>query len=144
MQTEVYMLDKSQLEHYRDRIDAVLDSDPSLWNRRFTDKEELWHNVYCDYVQMWAVCDADCIHCVFMTEVMSHPRRVLRIFWAWGENLVAEFPMVDLVVDRFAGLVDCEEIQIEGRRGWEKVIKANGGEFMYATYRRPVRFVKGH
>lgn len=141
---EVYMLGKEQLEHYRRQIDECLDADPVLWNRRFNDKEDIWHNVFTDYVQMWAVCDADCIHCVFMTEIVSRPRRILRLFWAYGQGLVKSFPLVDMVVDRFATGMECEEIEIEGRRGWEKVIKANGGEFMCATYRRPVRLVKGH
>jgi len=141
---EVYMLDKKQLEHYQGKINKCLDDSPETWALRFRDKEEIWHNVYTDYVQMWAVCDADCIHCVFMTEIVSHPKRVLRLFWAYGNGLVKSFPLVDMVVDRFATGMECEAIEITGRRGWEKVIKANGGEFMCSTYRRPVRLVKGH
>jgi hypothetical protein len=141
---EVYMLDKAQLEHYQARINECLDAEPELWNMRFRDKEDVWHNVYTDYVQMWAVCDADCIHCVFMTEIASHPKRVLRLFWAYGNGLVKSFPLVDMVVDRFASGMECEDIEIVGRPGWERIVKANGGRFVCSVYRRPVRLVKGH
>lgn len=141
---EVYMLNKEQLAFYQGKIDECLDADPDIWNLRFGSKEEIWQNVFSDYIQMWAVCDADCIHCVFMTEIISSPKRVLRLFWAYGKGLVSSFPFVDLIVDRFAGGMGCEDIEIVGRRGWEKVIKANGGEFLCATYRRPVRLIKGH
>lgn len=142
--TEVYLLSKPQLDHYRDKIDACLDAEPELWNRRFASKEDVWHNVLTDYVQMWAICDANCIYCVLMTEIVSHPKRYLRLFWAYGERLVESFPCVDLVIERFAHGMECEELVIEGRRGWEKVIKASGGEFVCSTYRRPVRLTKGH
>jgi hypothetical protein len=141
---EVYMLSKEQLSHYQGKIDECLDAEPELWSRKFSSKEELWHNVYTDYIQMWAVCDVDCIHCVFMTEIVATPKRLLRLFWAYGEGLVKSFPIVDLIVDRFAGGMECEEIEIVGRRGWERVIRAHGGEFLCATYRRPVRLIKGH
>lgn len=144
MKAEIYMLGKDQLEHYKRQIDICLNEAPELWNLRFRSKEDIWHNVYSDYIQMWAVCDADCIHCVFMTEIATAPKRILRIFWAYGSGLVESFPLVDMVVDRFAGGMDCEEIEITGRPGWEKIIKANGGKYVCSTFRRPVRLVKGH
>lgn len=80
-----------------------------------------------------------------MTEIASRPIRVLRIFWAYGERLLEAFPLVDLVLERFAHGMQCEEIEVSyARKGWDKVIRASGGEFLGATYRRPVRLVRGN
>jgi hypothetical protein len=141
---ETYLLDKSQIEHYREKIDECLDADPEMWNLRFEDKEELWSLVFTDFIQLWAVCDSQAIHAVFMTEMMTRPRPILRVFWAYGRDFVKVVPMMDEVVDRFAARIGCEEVEIVGRKGWEKVFRDLGMKHVYSAFRRPVRHKRGH
>ncbi len=141
---EVYLLNMMQIGHYQRQIDACLDDDVDLWKRQFKDKMELWDKVYSGFIQMWAVCDGDCIHAVFMTEITSKPDAVLRIFWAYGTRLLEVIPEVDDIVNAFAREMGCVEIEITGRKGWEKVFRASGAKHVFSVFRRPVRHVKGH
>lgn len=147
MTTEVYLLTHKQLAHYREDINGCLDAEPILWSRRFGSKEELWQRAFDDYIQIWAVCDSDLIQAVFMSEVVQGPLKILRVFWGYGHTLSKPRVLVgvNFVVKAFALRQDCEEIEVVGRRGWERALRAEGYEFACTTLRLPIsKDTKGH
>lgn len=145
--TGVYLLTQEQLAHYQRDIDDCLDAEPILWSRRFESKDALWQRAFDDYIQIWAVCDSDLIQAVFMSEVVHGPLKVLRVFWAHGHTLSKPRVVtgVTFVLKAFALRHDCKEIEIVGRRGWERALRAEGYEFACTTLRLPVsKDMKGH
>lgn len=147
MTTEVYLLNKEQLVHYQKDIDDCFDANPVLWSRRFGSKDDIWQRVFEDYIQIWAVCDSDSIHGVFMTEVIDGPVRILRVFWGFGHSILEPRTRagINFVWKAFAEKMKCTEIEITGRRGWEKILRADGYEFVCVTLRLPIsKEMKGH
>ena len=52
--------------------------------------------------------------------------RTLNVCWAMGEKLESYLPMLLEALELFAARNDCSMVVIEGRKGWERVLKPFG------------------
>lgn len=138
------MLNPEQIQYYWPKIQDALDAEPELWQHSFT-KDSLLARSLAGKIQVWAVSSDDLIHLCFMTQVYTMPaNNFLQIFWMYGEGLKSTLPMIDVIMDKFAIANNCQMIEVVGRKGFERILKPFGAEFMCSTYSRPVRLVRGH
>ena len=141
-QANVYLLGEREFRHYWPQIETCLDANPELWAFSFT-KEGLCRKILEGAVQAWVVQTDDIIHVVLMTQMFELVEgKVLQVFWAWGHDLAHSLPCLDLVLNRFARTFGCTQIDIQGRKGVERLLRPLGFEFAYTTVSRPVRAIR--
>jgi hypothetical protein len=139
---ECYLLNAEQFRFYWPQIEECLDADPLLWNTVYT-KEAIVSGVLEQRLQMWAVCDIDSIHVVFMTHMVLNPAgRVLEVVWMFGRGAMDALYVIDAVLDSFAASQGCDTIKVTGRRGWDRVLRPLGVEYISSSWMRPVRKLK--
>lgn len=140
----IFLLETPQILFYQGNMKAALESDPALWSRRFQDVDEIWGLAFSGALQIWAVCDDSCLNSIFMTEIVNKPRNVLRVIMAFGQKYMSAIDDIDAVITAFAKEMGCDEIEIVGRKGWERVFKARGVKHIASTFLIPVHHRRGH
>lgn len=126
-------------------IEQLLDQDPKLWNTMFT-KQNIRDRVHGTEIQAWVVFNGQVIKLVFFTQRFVAPNGIatLQIFWMSGTGLKEVMPLLDDCIDRFAALMDCQRLEVVGRKGFERLLAPLGAEYQCTILSRPVRNVKGH
>lgn len=141
-QAEVFLLDKSQCEHYWKDISASLDEEPELWNKWFT-KAGILGKILDESMQAWVICEKDGpIQAIFLTQMLvSELGKVLQVFWLRGELPEGALKCISLTLDTFGSHHGCYRLYVVGRRGWERRLEGLGAEFESITLSRPIRNV---
>ena len=77
-------------------------------------------------------------HCALVSEFVTYPsgERASQVMSAGGD--LAEILAMVPGMEAFARLNGCAVSTVEGRRGWEKVLKAAGYEFLSIKLRKPL------
>jgi hypothetical protein len=142
---EVAYLTPDLFEHYWEGIEELLDNDPTLWNAVFT-KQNIRDRIKSMDIQAWAVFNGQVIRLVFLTQRLEAPNGIatLQIFWMWGIGLKEVLPLLDDTIDRFAARLDCQRLEVIGRKGFERLLAPLGAEYQCTVLSRPVRTVKEH
>jgi hypothetical protein len=142
---EIAYLTPELFEHYWLGIEELLDNDPTLWNAVFT-KQNIRDRIKTMEIQSWAVFNGQVIRLVFFTQRLQAPNGVatLQIFWMWGTGLKELMPLLDDTIDKFAATMDCQRLEVVGRKGFERLLTPLGAEFQCIVLSRPVRTVKEH
>ena len=68
--------------------------------------------------QFWPYHDS-----VIVTEIVSYPKRRVLRFWLAGGNLTTLLKAEPEIVD-WSKQYDCKGVEINGRKGWERVLKS--------------------
>jgi hypothetical protein len=138
-QSEVFLLNRSQCEHYWTNINQVLDEEPELWNKWFT-KEGILRRIQEESIHAWVVCEKDGpIKAMFFSQILvSELGKVLQVFWLKGELPEGALKCISLTLDRFGSYHGCYRLYVMGRRGWERRLAGLGAEFESVTLSRPI------
>lgn len=126
-------------------IEQLLDQDPKLWNSMFT-KQNIIDRVHSTDIQAWVVFNGQVIKLVFFTQRFVAPNGIatLQLFWMRGIGLKEVMPLLDDAIDKFAAMLDCQRLEVVGRKGFERLLAPLGAEYQCTILSRPVRTVKGH
>lgn len=130
-------------DHYWPELSKVLDLEPELWNKVFT-KQNIYDRVHNQEIQVWVVFNGQVIRLVFFTQRYVAPNGVatLQIFWMYGTGLKEVMYLLEDVVDRFAVALDCQRLEVTGRKGFERLLAPFKPEYQYTVFSRPVRTVR--
>jgi len=80
-------------------------------------------------VQVWAAGTTDSFQLFVISRLIDfEDKKVLKIEYAYGQNLPDLLPQLVDVTDACAEMFECESIVLVGRRGWERVLKEHGYE----------------
>lgn len=126
--------------HYWPELEQRLDEAPELWNRVYT-KNDIRERILDQRIQVWAVFNGRIIRLVFFTQRYVAPNGIatLQIFWMYGEGVRQVLELLDAAVDKFAAKLDCQMLEVVGRKGWERVLAPLGAEYQCTVFSRPVR-----
>lgn len=132
----IYLLSWPQFTFYWSQIEqclATTDFD------QFYTRDWLLSNVQGGGIQVWALSDGTTIRLVVFTRCYDSPRgKVLQLFWGAGEDLDRFLDMANETMDRVAGVLQAEIVEITGRRGWIRKMRKYGFEVQNYTISRPV------
>src|SRR3990167_9394856 len=144
-EAEVFLLNREQFSHYWPDIEEGLDLNHDLW-KTWTTKERLVEDILKGGTQIWVASRKDGpIILVLATRVYDTPLgRVLQVPLAFGSGLIEMFPCLDLALDRFGASIGCYRLEVMGRKGFERLCKASGAEFMCSIMTRPIRALRGN
>lgn len=71
---------------------------------------------------------------LLLIEVQQYPqKRVLHIWGAEGKGALKKLPALFDWAKEVARLLDCTELRCQGRKGWERALKAHGTKVLYTT-----------
>lgn len=137
MDTEVFVLNATQLEHYWPRIEAELDAEPDLWSNWFS-KEGAFARLLGGTLQAWTVCETDGpIHALFFTQMsMGEEGTTLQVLWMRGELPEGALKSISLALDVYGYAHGCKRIAVLGRPGWARVLRDLGGKVDYVQVSR--------
>lgn len=137
--SEIFLLDEKQFEHYEKSIEAMLDEEPELWNKWFT-KEGILERIRDKTIQPWVVTEVGGpIRAVFFTQILvGEIGKVLQVFWMKGSLPKGALKCISLALDRFGSHHGCFRLNVNGRRGWERALHELGAEFECITLSRPI------
>jgi hypothetical protein len=132
------------LDTFWPRIEELLDKLPHTWEG-YT-KNYFYDAISAHKVQVWLAAKDEKIRFCLFTRVGQLPAyRTLELFWASGEGMPDQAaPTLEAVLDEFAVRQGCTEIQVIGRRGWEKILKKWGFRHMATVWSRPVVDRRAH
>jgi hypothetical protein len=142
---QVAYLTPEMFDHYWPELEQILDFEPELWNKVFT-KQNIRDRVHSTEIQAWVVFNGQVIRLVFFTQRYVSPNGIatLQLFWMYGTGLKEVIYLLDDVVDKFAAMLECQRLEVCGRKGFERLLAPLGAEYQYTVYSRPVRAVKEH
>jgi hypothetical protein len=141
-QSEVFLLDKSQCEHYWMEIEKALDDEPELWDKWFT-KKGIKQRILEETMQAWVICEKDGpVTAVFLSQLLiGELGKVLHVFWLKGELPEGALKCISLTLDRFGSYHGCYRLYVNGRKGWERRLAGLGAEFESVSLSRPINSV---
>jgi len=133
-----------KIEKYWPQIEQALDVQPELWDVANT-KDSLLARALAGHIQVWALATNDVLHVVFFTQLyQTVTTTIFQIFWAYGEDLISSMPFVNDAFDSFAAAQGASRIEVQGRKGFEPLLKRIGYNVDYVTYTRPVSVSRGN
>lgn len=137
---EICAFTVDELMHYWPDIAQSLALVPHTWEDSYT-LDSLLHGALEQKLQVWAVGDDTRHRVILFTDVLltSAGDRHLRIFLAVGQGIVEYLPMLDATLDRFAEIQGCSHVFIEGRDGWERMLRSIGFKKRHITLTRRVK-----
>ena len=138
----IYLLDGiEEISHYWDSIAQCLDATRPLWEDAFT-KDSILARAIAGKIQIWVISRDGVLDLAFMTQAYrSDVRKVLQIFWMYGEGLREMLPLIALVLDQFATTIQAEVLEVTGRPAFVRLLAPLGGEFKAVTISRQVRTI---
>jgi hypothetical protein len=139
----VMLLPPQLFDHYWPELEQLLDIQPELWNEGLT-KQNILDQVHSTEIQVWVVFKGRVIRLVFFTRRYVAPNGVatLQIFWMYGTGLTEVMYLLDDTIDKFAAILDCQRLEVTGRKGLERLLAPLGAEYKFSTFSRPVRKVR--
>ena len=141
---ELLLFGPNKIAKYWPQIEQALDVQPELWNVANT-KDSLLDRALAGHIQVWALDTNGTLHVVFFTQLYrTITTTIFQIFWAYGERLVSSMPFVNDVFDNFAAQQGASRIEVQGRKGFEPLLKKLGYGLDYVTYTRPVSIQRGN
>jgi hypothetical protein len=60
----------------------------------------------------------------------------------YGTGLTEVMYLLDDTIDKFAAILDCQRLEVTGRKGLERLLAPLGAEYKFSTFSRPVRKVR--
>lgn len=116
-------------------------SDISKYLERLVDAkcslEDMYNKVVEGEWHLWVATDQDEIYAVAITAFIYYPRSTnLRMIFVSGDG--ENWPVALKVFEHFALVNDCHEVEILGRKGWERVLRDRGYELKSVTLRKRI------
>lgn len=141
-QSEVFLLDHQQCEHYWGNITELLDDEPDLWDKWFT-KEGILERIREQTIQAWVVTEKEGpIRACFLSQILvSDLGKVLQVFWLKGELPEGALKCISSALDLFGSHHECYRLYVMGRKGWERKLQGLGAQFESITLSRPIHNV---
>lgn len=118
----------SDITNYLERLVDEKCSLEDMYNK-ITDGD--WH--------LWVATDYDSneIYAVAITAFIEYPRSTnLRMIFVSGDG--ENWPIALKVFEHFALVNDCHEVEVLGRKGWERVLRDRGYELKSVTLRKRI------
>ena len=96
-------------------------------------------------VQLWAYKEGDELKGRFLTQFyQTETTPIFQIFWAYCDGLEEMLPILSDAFDNFAASNGATKIEIQGRRGFERMLKRQNFDVDYVVYSRRVAPKKGN
>ncbi len=137
---EICAFTLDEVVHYWPDIANSLAKVSHIWDDCYT-LDSLLHGALEQKIQIWSAGDDIQHKIILFTDVLLTPEgnRYMRIFLAVGEGIEEYLPMLDATLDRFAQIQGCTHILIEGRSGWERLLKPIGFKKRHVALTRRVK-----
>tara|TARA_S200002703_G_scaffold154735_1_gene158029 strand:- start:99 stop:515 length:417 start_codon:yes stop_codon:yes gene_type:complete len=109
------------------------------WIKRATDQSNGRHNLETTYeflkkgnMDMFLIFDNNKLKAVYVTQKTIYPaKKVLSILFCGGSAVIKNVKKIERYFLNYAKKLNCSDLEIIGRRGWEKVIKNNKLKFKH-------------
>lgn len=101
--------------------------------------EDMYTNVVEGYWHLWVATDYDTneIYAVAITAFVDYPQCTnLRMIFVSGDG--ENWPIALKVFEHFALVNGCHDVEIKGRKGWERVLRDRGYELKSVTLRKRI------
>jgi|SRR5262245_11265036 len=136
---QVTLLEPPYSDFHWPRIEQELDTVKHIWAHRYT-KEALFEAIARQMMQLWVVGEDDRYHLVVVTQIQDFPiGRILQVVLAFGNQFEKYLPTLDATLDRFAQIQECQEIEVIGRDGFQKLLAGRGFARKSIVLSRPVK-----
>lgn len=122
---EVMHLEPPYFDYHWPSIEREMKRCPERWNS-WTTTEQLYAMVQMRTVQIWAAGDEKQHHLLVATQIIAFPYRRLQVLFALGNNMKEYIELLNGTLEKFAIMQGCEEAEVFGRRGWEKLLEPLG------------------
>lgn len=133
---QVGLFTPAEIDLYWPQIEHMLNSVPHTWEGYSV---AFFHeSVKNGNVQVWGAGKEGSVFLVYFTNIMLYPaKKTLQVGWAGGkiENFL---PAINASLEQFAKEQDCDEVEILGRAGWEKLMMPFGFRKRAVYISRPV------
>lgn len=117
-----------RLDYFWPTITRELDRIAFLWKPWWT-LESIRERIDNEQVQCWAAGDAQTIRLVAFTQLVAYPQQcVAQAFLLFGTELDKHLPELLVVFERFGIANGCQSLEVVGRDGWQRRLKAAGFE----------------
>lgn len=101
--------------------------------------EDMYNKITDGDWHLWVATDYDTnmIYAVAITAFIEYPRSTnLRMIFVSGDG--ENWPIALKVFEHFALVNDCHEVEVLGRKGWERVLRDRGYELKSVTLRKRI------
>lgn len=131
LEAKLQLIEPSEVAQEWPFLQEQLTKDPELWDTFHTlesIRAGLEHNV----LQLWVAKAGEKRLFWGLSDVWTRQdgKQILVVWWAQGVRLVANMPMVLQLLEMVAKSKGFAAVTVRGRRGWERVLKPFGFNFM--------------
>lgn len=140
----VEQLKGERLMHFWPAIAAELDQLQFLWADYWT-KDVLLNGADCGRFQIWAAGKDMSASVILLSQIIVYPAStVFQVFLAFGNRLEEMLPMIVATLEQFARRNGCSSVEIVGRKGWERKLRADGYRLDTVCVKRSLRSMEIH
>lgn len=116
--------------HVKGYLQKAVDKADGKWSI-----EAIYQKLLTKDMQLWVAC-TDSIHAAGITQVFDFPCvKVCFLLFLGGEDMPIWENTID-TLERVAIEWGCDYLEIQGREGWVRVLKAKGYEKTYSVLRK--------
>jgi len=127
-ETVIELLEPDRVQLYWPEIVRQLNECPQVWRKWWT-LDALYDAAAAHYIQCWAVGTEDSIHGMAFSRITELPTgSFFQVFLSCGHGLIEKADEIEATWERFADYHNCVMAEINGRPGWERVLKKRGFE----------------
>jgi len=102
------------------------------------DLSDIHHDLINRNMQLWVLTDNGEIIGALVTQIMEYPKMTACRIVAMGGEVSGEFDPVDEILSEWAKELECERMEIVGRKGWTRAIKHLGYNEAYSYVTKPL------
>lgn len=135
---ELHLIKEAGHSYWWPQFEAALKDSRELLVDSFTN-EAILAAIVGSRIQMWVVSAETAEVFILSQFYQTETTTVFQIFWTYGENFQKYLPLLADGFDQFARHHGATKIEIQGRKGFERLIKPYGYELDYVTYSRRVQ-----
>jgi hypothetical protein len=134
---EAGLFSEHEVDAYWPKIVELMEQVPHTWDHSTV--ESLQEAIAEGRMQIWGLASETRIEAVLFTQLVTYPaKKVMQVVWACGSGLIEALPEIEVKMECFARMQGCDEVQIIGREGWERIFKPYGFRKSSVTLTRPV------
>lgn len=133
---QVGLFNPTEVDLYWPQIETMLLQVPHTW--QYYTLAFFHESVKNGNIQIWGAGVGGTVKLVYFTSLVTYPNmKTLQVIWAGGklENFLHA---IITSLESFAKQEECDEIEVLGRGGWEKVLLPHGFKRKVVCLSRPV------
>lgn len=130
---QVSLMPEEAYVRFWPQIEVELDKIPHVWTPYFT-KEYLRDVPLHQELMVWCTVEKGAVMLVIFAQFIEIPRgKGLCFLLALGNGLDKALPQLDATFERLGHVMECDFVEIRGRRGWVRKVPGFKEDYVVAS-----------